>query len=192
MRPVLVIEDGHSSHISMEVIKLAKENDVHLLCLPSHTTHILQPLDMAVFKSLKMHYSIACKSFLSSHPGRVIQSENIASLLGQAWPKALIPINIMSGFKKCGIYPLNPGMIDDRLLAPSHVHTRSQQSPSHSQPLPLESQSPEISVCSGTVTSADSVSSRDTSDVTSEIEIRDRLSDVLVIPKSSTSNSHSS
>ena len=110
MRPVLVIEDRHSSHISMEVTLLAKENDVHLLCLPSHTTHILQPLDVAVFKSLKTHYSIACKSFLSSHPGHVIQSENIASLLGQAWPKALIPINIMSGFKKCGIYPLNPGI----------------------------------------------------------------------------------
>ena len=43
-RPVLLIEDGHASHISIEVIKLAQSNDIHLLCLPSHTTHLLQPL----------------------------------------------------------------------------------------------------------------------------------------------------
>ena len=53
-RPVLVIEDGHSSHISLEVIKLAQNNDVHLLCLPSHTTHILQPLDISVFKPFNL------------------------------------------------------------------------------------------------------------------------------------------
>ena len=52
-RPVLLIEDGHASHISIEVIELARDNDIHLLCLPSHTTHLLQPLDVGVFKSLK-------------------------------------------------------------------------------------------------------------------------------------------
>ena len=38
-RPVLLIRDGCSSHISMELIKLAK---VNLLYLPSHTTHVLR------------------------------------------------------------------------------------------------------------------------------------------------------
>ena len=50
-QPVLLIKDGHSSHISLEVIELAQENDVHLLCLPSHMSHLLQPLDVGVFKS---------------------------------------------------------------------------------------------------------------------------------------------
>ena len=48
-RRVVLIEDGHASHITIEVIELAKKNDVHLLCLPSHTSHILQPLDIGVF-----------------------------------------------------------------------------------------------------------------------------------------------
>ena len=48
-RPVLLIEDGHASHITLEVIRLARENDVHLLCIPAHTTgrhtqHMLQLL----------------------------------------------------------------------------------------------------------------------------------------------------
>ena len=44
-RPVLLIEDGHASHLLLEVIQLARDNNVHILCLPAHTTHILQPLD---------------------------------------------------------------------------------------------------------------------------------------------------
>ena len=124
-RPVLLIEDGHSSHISIDVIKLARDNGVHLLCLPAHTTHMLQPLDVGVFKSLKSNYSTACKKYLSKHPGQVITTDVLASLLAQAWPESLTPINVMSGFRKCGIYPLNPGEISDRQLAPSRVFVKS-------------------------------------------------------------------
>ena len=56
-KPVLLIEDGHSSHVSIEVIKLVRKNNVHLLCLPSHTTHLLQALDVGIFKSLKSYYN---------------------------------------------------------------------------------------------------------------------------------------
>ena len=42
-RPVLLIEDGHGSHIAIELIELARANEVYLLCLPAHTTHVLQP-----------------------------------------------------------------------------------------------------------------------------------------------------
>ena len=47
-RPVLLIEDGHGSHITLDVMELARKNDIHLLCLPSHISHILQPLDIGV------------------------------------------------------------------------------------------------------------------------------------------------
>ena len=50
-RPVVLIQDGHSSHVSIELVELACENNIHLLCLPSHTSHILQPLDIGCFKS---------------------------------------------------------------------------------------------------------------------------------------------
>ena len=39
-RSVLLIEDGHGSHISIEIIELARANEVYLLCLPAHTTAI--------------------------------------------------------------------------------------------------------------------------------------------------------
>ena len=62
-RPVLLIEDGHASHITIDVIQLAHKNDIHLLCLPAHTSRILQPLDIGVFKSFKANYSKACHKY---------------------------------------------------------------------------------------------------------------------------------
>ena len=54
-RRILII-DGHGSHMSLNLIDSAIENNVILYCLPPHTTH-LQPLDISVFKPLKKHFS---------------------------------------------------------------------------------------------------------------------------------------
>ena len=74
-------QDGHASHLSIELIKYAKENDIHLLCLPSHYTHILPPLDVGVFKSFKASFSKACHQYTMKHPGRVITVDVLASLV---------------------------------------------------------------------------------------------------------------
>jgi hypothetical protein len=44
--PVLLVLHNHESHISIEVIHLARANRIELLGIPAHTTHILQPLDV--------------------------------------------------------------------------------------------------------------------------------------------------
>ena len=81
---VLLILDGHSSHVTIEAIELARSNDVHMLCLPSHTTHILQPLDVGVFKPFKAAFSKASHQFIMQNPRRVITNDVLASLVGDA------------------------------------------------------------------------------------------------------------
>ena len=127
-RPVLLIQDGHSSHISIEAIEYARTNDIHLLCLPSHTTHILQPLDVGVFKSFKSNFSKACTNFIAKNPGQVITNDLLASLIGISWNASFTIVNIMSGFKKCGLYPFNPSAVDDRRMAPSRAFFSSSSS----------------------------------------------------------------
>ena len=131
-RPVLLIQDGHSSHISLELIELAKQNDIHLLCLPSHTTHVLQPLDVGVFSSFKSHVGLALNALIRSSEGRVPTTEDIPKIVAEAWPKSVTPVNLMSGFRKTGIHPLNPGCIHDRVTAPSSaiVHSEKSEVPS--------------------------------------------------------------
>lgn len=53
LEPRVMIYDGHLSHVSYETISFARENKVTVLKLPPHTTDLLQPLDVSVFKSLK-------------------------------------------------------------------------------------------------------------------------------------------
>ena len=36
--PKLLLFDGHLSHITVEIVELARENNIHIIVLPSHTT----------------------------------------------------------------------------------------------------------------------------------------------------------
>lgn len=49
-RPLLLVMDNHPSHINIDIIELAMQNNVIILCLPPHTTHALQPLDVVTFR----------------------------------------------------------------------------------------------------------------------------------------------
>lgn len=111
---VLLILDGHASHSSsVEMLEICNDNDVILLCLPSHTTHYLQPLDRTVFKSLKSSFYDACRLWLRTHPGRRITRYQFGELLNSCWGKSANPANATAGFRASGIYPLNPGAIPD-------------------------------------------------------------------------------
>nr|CAI5839174.1 unnamed protein product [Callosobruchus analis] len=112
--PVVLILDGHASHCSsVEVLEYAEINDVILLCLPSHTTQFLQPLDRAFFKALKSHYNAACNSFLRTNPTRSINRLQFGKLLADAWEKAATVKNAVSAFRSTGIFPFNPDSIPD-------------------------------------------------------------------------------
>jgi hypothetical protein len=59
-KPILLIYDGHGSHNTIELIKLARENNIVLFCLPPHTTHKLQPLDVGVFGPFQRAWADRC------------------------------------------------------------------------------------------------------------------------------------
>ena len=53
----LLILDDHGSHLDINTIQLCRANNIHLYCLPPHTTHIFQPLDVVIFHPVKSHFS---------------------------------------------------------------------------------------------------------------------------------------
>ena len=54
---VVLIMDNHQSHLSYEALSLAKENVIHIITLPPHTSNKTQPLDRTVFGPMKTHYN---------------------------------------------------------------------------------------------------------------------------------------
>lgn len=137
-RPQLLILDGHSSHESLSIIELAIQNNIHILSLPPHTTHALQPLDRCVFGPLNNAYNTACSDFLNQNPLNAINKWSFPGVLAAAWKTALTKVNIQAGFKSCGIYPFNPSAVAPELLKPSI--------PSNT-PLPLQTPADEVTAC---------------------------------------------
>jgi DDE superfamily endonuclease len=52
----ILLLDGHGSHISIDFLWECKQNNVHLVFLPPHSSHVLQPLDLSCFSPTKTRY----------------------------------------------------------------------------------------------------------------------------------------
>ena len=52
----MLIVDDHESHITTDAIAYCIQRKIILLCLSSHTTHLLQSLNVNVFASLATVY----------------------------------------------------------------------------------------------------------------------------------------
>ena len=55
-KPRVLICDGFGTHETLEILEYCFTNNIILCCLPSHTSHKLQPCDVAVFSPLKAAY----------------------------------------------------------------------------------------------------------------------------------------
>lgn len=106
--PVLLVLDGHYSHTrNLEVINYARENHISMVCLPPHSTHKMQPLDVAFMKPFKTFYNQEIERWLSANDGRVVTQYEIAELMGNAFIRAATMNNAISGFRATGICPFN-------------------------------------------------------------------------------------
>ena len=118
----ILIGDNLSSHLSMESVKLCKDNDISFIFLPANSTHLTQPLDVAFFRPLKSTWRQILEEWKKG-PGRAeatVPKDKFPALLKKLCD-SLKEENVISGFKKCGIAPLNrnkvlsmlPKIIDD-------------------------------------------------------------------------------
>lgn len=106
--PVVLILDGHYSHTrNISVIDVGRENGVIIVCLPPHSTHKLQPLDVAFMAPFKKFYSNEIENWLDAHPFRALTVYQVGALFGRAYMRAATIETAVNGFKKCGIFPFD-------------------------------------------------------------------------------------
>jgi hypothetical protein len=61
--PVVLFVDGHSSHLTYSLSEFCSENGIHLVALHPNATHIIQSMDVAVFRPLKVYWKQAVRLF---------------------------------------------------------------------------------------------------------------------------------
>ncbi|KAF4414567.1 Pogo transposable element with KRAB domain [Fusarium acutatum] len=105
--PRLLILDGHGSHMTEDFLFECYNNNIFVLFLPAHSSHVLQPLDVAVFGPLKRAY----RKFLSdlasiadsSHIGKI----TFLYTYDKARKEAITKLNALAGWKATGLWPVN-------------------------------------------------------------------------------------
>ncbi|RKK17109.1 hypothetical protein BFJ66_g18038, partial [Fusarium oxysporum f. sp. cepae] len=105
--PRLLILDGHGSHMTEDFLFECYNNNIFVLFLPAHASHVLQPLDVAVFGPLKRAY----RKFLSDLAS-VADSSHIGKITflytyDKARKEAITKLNALAGWKATGLWPVN-------------------------------------------------------------------------------------
>jgi hypothetical protein len=116
----LLILDGHISHVSVEVVQEARVAGLDFFTFPSHTLHVLQPLDVSVFKSFKQFFRQFRDFWMSRNLNEGSSKETLMQWVSLSLKKALTEWNIKKGFSGPRIWPLNEHAVDS-MLVPSQA-----------------------------------------------------------------------
>ncbi|XP_072380823.1 uncharacterized protein [Diabrotica undecimpunctata] len=142
--PVLLILDGHYSHTrNIDVIEAGRANFVTILCIPPHSSHKLQPLDLSFMSPFKTYYSQQIEMWLRQNPGRTINSYQICKLMCPAYLKSATAEISANGFRKSGIYPFNKNNFSDHdfIMERQRERTPPPINQNHGEVLPTRGQS---------------------------------------------------
>ncbi|KAJ8875517.1 hypothetical protein PR048_023412 [Dryococelus australis] len=89
---VLLLIDGHLSHLTLHTSKFCSDNGIVCVALLPNSTNILQPMDVCVFKPLKHGWGKG-SSYLE------------AKLLDKTINECVWPEHLQHTFRRCGLYP---------------------------------------------------------------------------------------
>lgn len=112
----ILIGDNLSSHFSPDIVEECLRYNISFVFLPANSTHLTQPLDVAFFRPLKAIWRKILDEWKMTGDGR-----KSASIPKDRFPhflkKLMIELeknkknNIQSGFRKCGIIPLDRSQV---------------------------------------------------------------------------------
>ena len=103
----LLLLDSYKSHLLARFIRFCCLNQILLLVLPAHTSHLLQPLDVAIFGPLGHFYNAEIDK-ISKAGGKVIDKIQFLQCLKIARRQACTLHNVQSAWAKAGLEPFNP------------------------------------------------------------------------------------
>jgi hypothetical protein len=121
----LLILDGHGSHLTPQFDQICAENAIIPLCMPAHSSHLLQPLDVGCFAVLKRSYS-RLVSDLARISYNHIDKIDFLDNYHQARTEAFQPSIIRNSFAATGLIPIDP----ERVLAKLNISLRTPSPPS--------------------------------------------------------------
>ena len=108
-RPLVLVYDGYGSHYNDEIVAKAIQLQIILVLLPANSTHLIQPLDISVFKPFKTVLKREVDSFMINNAVTAFSKKDSITITSKAWIEGIVnrKDNIISGFKASGLWPLS-------------------------------------------------------------------------------------
>lgn len=129
----LLILDGHGSHATAEFDHFCMQNNIIPLYLPPHSSHMLQPLDVACFGPLKKVYGQRIQDLIRNGINHVDKTDFL-QIYKEIRPQVFSTSNIGSGFSASGLVPYKPERVLEGLsiystpTPPGSSHSKSSSS----------------------------------------------------------------
>ena len=107
-KPHLLIIDSHKSHVyNVAFFDCMKANNIHMLAIPPHTSHIVQALESTPFAQFKKLWQRHLKEWNFDNKAKCLPKGSFWEVFWPAWSCSMTVGNIQSGFRKTGVYPVN-------------------------------------------------------------------------------------
>jgi hypothetical protein len=110
----LLIMDGHSSHDTVEFRDYCSDHNIITLCMPPHSSHLLQPLDVGCFSPLKRAYSTEIEALVRCQVNHITK-EDFLPAFKAAYDKAITKENIIGSFRGAGLIPHDESAVLSKL-----------------------------------------------------------------------------
>jgi hypothetical protein len=133
----LLVLDGHGSHLTPKFDEICSENRIIPICMPPHSSHLLQPLDVGCFAVLKRAYGKCVEDVMRSGQNHIDKLDFL-----DAFPDARIEAfkaeTIKNSFSATGLVPYDPNRVISKLniqlRTPTPPPSRGSQSSAYQTP----------------------------------------------------------
>lgn len=120
----LLILDGHGSHLAPKFDQMCNQNNIVPICMPAHSSHLLQPLDVGCFAVLKRTYGRLVEDKMRLGINH-IDKLDFLSAYPQVRKEAFKMDSIKNGFMATGLVPYNP----ERVLTQLNIYLKTPTPP---------------------------------------------------------------
>ena len=110
----MIVLDGHESHLSVQFDQYCKENNIIPLCLPAHSSHLTQPLDVGCYSVLKRMYGQELEVFIKASITHITKVEFFIAFKA-AHERTMTVENAQAGFRGAGLVPYDPEVVISKL-----------------------------------------------------------------------------
>ncbi|KAK1837443.1 transposase [Colletotrichum chrysophilum] len=122
----MLVVDGHERHVSSDFEDYCKENKIITICLPAHSSHLTQPLDVGCYSVLKLRYGSQIEHFIKARITHITKPEFFLAFKA-AFLQTFTHENVHGGFRGAGLIPYSPqtvlSKLDVQLRTPTAPNT---------------------------------------------------------------------